>query len=161
MSIVYPRASECSVENEMITNQQLPHSKQEEEEHKQPPKGTVLELGEHTKQQEEAKEETTPIFFRIWFGLKDRELLKTAIGSIAAAFSGISKPIFGFFIITIGIAYYEDGAKRKVGWYSLAFTLIGLLSLFTHIVQHYFFGVIGEKAMINLRRALYTGNLCR
>ena len=96
-------------------------------------------------------------FFRIWFGLRKCELIKTAIGSFAAALSGISKPFFGYFIITVGVAYYKKDAKQRVGWYSLAFSLIGLLSLFTHTLQHYFFGVVGEKAMTNLRQSLYSG----
>lgn len=107
--------------------------------------------------QEEEKEKTKEIFFRIWFGLSKLEIMKTAFGSIAAAFSGISKPIFGFFIITIGVAYYHNNAKHKVGLYALIFSLVGLLSLFTHTLQHYFFGVVGEKAMKNLREALYSG----
>lgn len=97
------------------------------------------------------------IFFRIWFRLRKRELVKVSIGSIAAAFSGISKPFFGFFIITIGVAYFKEDAKQKVGLYSAIFTAVGMLSLFSHTVQHYFFGVVGEKAMANLRRALYSG----
>nr|KAJ0185282.1 hypothetical protein LSAT_V11C900476520 [Lactuca sativa] len=96
------------------------------------------------------------IFFRIWFGLNNQEFVKIAVGSFAAAFSGISKPVFGFFIITIGVAYYKHGAKEKVGWYSLLFSAIGLLSLFSHTLQHYYYGVIGEKAMTNLRKALYS-----
>lgn len=100
------------------------------------------------------------IFFRIWFGLKKRELVKIAIGSFAAAFSGISKPFFGFFIITIGVAYFDEDAKQKVGFYSAIFAAVGLLSLFSHTFQHYFIGVVGEKAMANLRRALYSGIKC-
>ncbi|KAI3762349.1 hypothetical protein L1987_52777 [Smallanthus sonchifolius] len=99
------------------------------------------------------------IFFRIWFGLNNQEFIKIGVGSFAAAFSGISKPVFGFFIITIGVAYFKSGAKEKVGWYSLLFSAIGLLSLFSHTVQHYFYGVIGEKAMTNLRQALYSAVL--
>ena len=100
------------------------------------------------------------IFFRIWFGLRKRELVKIAIGSFAAAFSGISKPFFGFFIITIGVAYFDEDAKQKVGFYSAIFAAVGLLSLFSHTFQHYFIGVVGEKAMANLRRALYSGIKC-
>ncbi|XP_050385288.1 ABC transporter B family member 19-like [Argentina anserina] len=99
------------------------------------------------------------IFFRIWFGLKKRELIKIALGSFAAAFSGISKPVFGYFIITIGVAYYHPDAKREVSKYSITFALIGFISLFSHTLQHYFFGMVGEKAMTNLRRALYSGVL--
>ncbi|KAJ0034800.1 hypothetical protein Pint_25350 [Pistacia integerrima] len=116
------------------------------------------ELSESTKQQEGTMNRRT-IFFRIWFGLKEGDILRTVIGSVAAGFSGISKPLFGFFIMTIGVAYYEKDAKQKVGRFSLFFSLVGLFSLFTHILQHYFFGVVGEKAMINLKRALYTGVL--
>ena len=85
--------------------------------------------------------------------------MKSAIGSFAAAFSGISKPVFGYYIITIGVAYYDKDAEHRVGRYSRIFFLIGLLSLFSHTLQHYFFGVIGEKAMTNLRRSLYSGIL--
>lgn len=105
---------------------------------------------------EEEKEGSKEIFFRIWFGLSNIEIMKTIFGSFAAALSGISKPIFGFFIITIGVAYYHTNAKHKVGLYSLIFSMVGLLSFFTHTFQHYFFGIVGEKAMKNLREALYS-----
>lgn len=109
------------------------------------------------KEQSNTSTRERSIFFRIWFGLKKRELVKISLGSFAAAFSGISKPFFGFYIITIGVAYFHPDAKRKVGFYSAIFSGIGLLSLFSHTFQHYFFGVIGEKAMANVRRALYSG----
>ncbi|XP_071713467.1 ABC transporter B family member 14-like [Rutidosis leptorrhynchoides] len=111
------------------------------------------------KKDQKDESEKKDIFFRIWFGLNNREFIKIGVGSCAAAFSGISKPIFGFFIITIGVAYYKDNAKEKVGWYSLLFSGIGLLSLFSQTLQHYLYGVIGEKAMTNLRQALYSAVL--
>ncbi|KAK9122448.1 hypothetical protein Syun_020065 [Stephania yunnanensis] len=98
-------------------------------------------------------------FFRVWFGLGRVEFFKILIGSFAAAFSGISKPVFGFFIITVGVAYTKPHSTREVGWYSIAFSIIGLLSLFSHTLQHFFYGVTGEKAMTNLRQALYSAVL--
>ncbi|WCJ27550.1 ABC transporter family protein [Euphorbia peplus] len=109
----------------------------------------------HDEQRDEERSKSA-IFFRIWFGLQQKELLRTALGSLAAAFSGISKPFFGFFIIKVGVTYYDTDAKRQVGWYSLLFALVGLLSFLTLTLQHYFFGVVGEKAMANLRQALYS-----
>ncbi|KAK9914635.1 hypothetical protein M0R45_038404 [Rubus argutus] len=109
--------------------------------------------------QEEEELRKKAIFLRIWFGLRKRELVKIAVGSFAAAFSGISKPVFGYYIITIGVAYYKHDAERKVGKFSITFALIGFISLFSHTLQHYFFGMVGEKAMTNLRRALYSGVL--
>lgn len=114
-------------------------------------------LREDHEQEEYEKRLEAVHFFRIWFGLRRKELVKTAIGSFAAGFSGISKPVFGFYIITIGVAYYHEHAKQKVGRYSIAFSLIGLLSLVSHILQHYYFGMVGEKAMTNLRKALFSG----
>lgn len=98
-------------------------------------------------------------FFRIWFGLNKLDLAKTVVGSFAAAVSGISKPLFGFFIMTIGAAYYKQDAMRKVGWYSAIFCLVGLLTLITHTLQHFFYGVVGETAMRNLRGTLFSGTL--
>lgn len=120
----------------------------------------VSESSVFSVQKEKTLEKTGGLLFlRIWFGLRKSELLKLAFGSIAAVFSGISKPLFGYFIITIGVAYYKPDSKNKVGFYSIIFSAVGVLSLFTHIVQHYFFGVIGEKAMMNLRKALYSSIL--
>ncbi|KAF8391867.1 hypothetical protein HHK36_022205 [Tetracentron sinense] len=117
------------------------------------------ELDPPNKEEQESKRRKTALFFRIWFGLNESELRKTVIGTFAAALSGISKPFFGFFIITIGVAYYKEDAKRKVGWYSVVFSLVGLLSLFTQTLQHYLYGVVGERAMTNLRRVLYSAIL--
>ncbi|XP_047326042.1 ABC transporter B family member 19-like [Impatiens glandulifera] len=114
---------------------------------------SFVEEKEHTRNGE------AKIFFRIWFGLKKTEFVKIAFGSFAAAFSGISKPVFGYYIITIGVAYYNHDAKNKVGVFAVMFSCIGLLSLFSHSLQHYIFGVIGEKAMTNLRRSLYSSVL--
>lgn len=108
-------------------------------------------------EEEQKSRKGTSKFFRIWYGLRKIELAKTAIGAFAAAFSGISKPVFGFYIITIGVAYFDHDAKRKVAVYPIIFSLIGLLSLFSHTLQHYFFGIIGERAMGNIRQALYSG----
>lgn len=109
------------------------------------------------KGQEDKETKETSIFFRIWFGLNMKEFGKIFMGSIAAAFAGISKPVFGYFIVTIGVTYYHPKAEQKVGWYALVFSAIGLLSLFAHTVQHYLFGVVGERATTNLRQALYSG----
>ncbi|KAL1113935.1 hypothetical protein V6Z11_D02G223200 [Gossypium hirsutum] len=114
---------------------------------------------ESLEQVELQRRENMSMFFRIWFGLRKRELANVATGSIAAAFAGVSKPFFGFFIITVGVAYYQKDAKQLVGKYSIIFALIGLLALFMHTLQHYFYGVVGEKAMANLRKALYSGIL--
>nr|GMC98675.1 ABC transporter B family member 19-like [Ipomoea batatas] len=141
------------------TEKRVGHTAEENEaiEQKGSPQSTCLEDSRRNEEEEERKD--LDIFFRIWYGLKRKDVIRTAIGSLAAAFSGISKPVFGFFIITIGVAYYDSDAKRKVGWYSLVFASIGLLSWFTNTLQHYLYGVVGEKAMTNLRNSLYSATL--
>ncbi|KAJ8559787.1 hypothetical protein K7X08_003845 [Anisodus acutangulus] len=130
------------------------------QDHKQldEPKESKRELKE-LPEKEQIQRNERHIFFRIWFALNKKEIIKTIIGSLAAAFAGISKPFFGFFIITIGVAYYHPDSKEKVAVYSAIFASIGVISLFAHTLQHYLFGVVGEKAMTYLRRALYTATL--
>ena len=96
-------------------------------------------------------------FFRLWYGLHKEDILKILFGSSAAAISGISKPLFGYFIMTIGVAYYDQDAKRKVSKYSLIFFTAGMVTLVSNILQHYIYGIVGEKAMKNLREALFSG----
>lgn len=112
-----------------------------------------LERSKQPKQ--EVRKETHP-FFRIWYGLRKDDIAKILLGSSAAAISGISKPLFGYFIMTIGVAYYDPDAKRKVSKYSLIFFGAGMVTLASSILQHYIYGVIGEKAMKNLREALFS-----
>ncbi|XP_024318252.1 ABC transporter B family member 14 [Brachypodium distachyon] len=115
-----------------------------------------LERSKQPKQ--EVRKETHP-FFRIWYGLRKDDIAKILLGSSAAAISGISKPLFGYFIMTIGVAYYDPDAKRKVSKYSLIFFGAGMVTLASSILQHYIYGVIGEKAMKNLREALFSSVL--
>lgn len=82
---------------------------------------------------------------------------KVLLGSTAAAISGISRPIFAFFIMTVGIAYLEPDAERIVSKYSKILFLIGLLTFFSNIFQHYIYGLVGERAMNSLREALFSG----
>ncbi|CAL4996761.1 unnamed protein product [Urochloa decumbens] len=98
-------------------------------------------------------------FFRLWYGLHKEDILSILFGSSAAAISGISKPLFGYFIMTIGVAYYDPDAKRKVSKYSLIFFGAGMVTLVSNILQHYIYGIVGEKAMKNLREALFSAVL--
>jgi ATP-binding cassette subfamily B (MDR/TAP) protein 1 len=121
---------------------------------KQGPQNKLEPLNSKQPKKEVRKE--TPPFFRIWYGLRKDDIAKILLGSSAAAISGISKPLFGYFIMTIGVAYYETNATKKVGQYSLIFFGAGMITLASSILQHYIYGVIGEKAMINLREALFS-----
>ncbi|KAK6253146.1 hypothetical protein QUC31_014866 [Theobroma cacao] len=149
------RASEAT-EEAITTDQQFSPL---DTEPKEETKDLDGHLSESSKQVESKRRKNSITFFRIWFGLKKGELAKVATGSIAAAFAGVSKPFFGFFIITVGVGYYKKDARQLVGRYSIIFSLIGLLALVMHTLQHYFYGVVGEKAMANLRQALYSGIL--
>ena len=110
----------------------------------------------YSKQPKKVVRKEIPPFFRVWYGLRKDDIAKILLGSSAAAISGISKPLFGYFIMTIGVAYYDPDAKRKVSKYSLIFFGAGMITLASSILQHYIYGVIGEKAMKNLREALFS-----
>lgn len=143
--------------NEETASDKVQVSSQYLKQHEKPTSPLNRNLRDPPEEQVDKEITKTAIFLRMWFGLNKKEIGNICIGSFAAAFAGISKPIFGYFIITIGVTYYQSNAKRTVGWYSIFFSSIGFLSLFAHTVQHYLFGVVGEKAMTNLRRALFSG----
>lgn len=115
-----------------------------------------LERLESEQPRNENVKETHP-FFRLWYGLRKEDIMKILFGSSAAAISGISKPLFGYFIMTIGVAYYDPDAKKKVTKYSLIFFTAGMVTMVSNILQHYIYGIIGERAMKNLREALFSG----
>ncbi|KAL6659318.1 hypothetical protein ACP70R_003358 [Stipagrostis hirtigluma subsp. patula] len=117
-----------------------------------------LERVNSKKPKQEVGKEIHP-FFRLWYGLRKDDIMKILLGSSAAAISGISKPLFGYFIMTIGVAYYDPDAKRKVSKYSLIFFTAGMITLVSNIVQHYIYGIVGEKAMKNLKEALFSAVL--
>ncbi|KAL6857030.1 hypothetical protein ACP4OV_018412 [Aristida adscensionis] len=124
---------------------------------KQEPKNKPERMSSKQPKQDVGKE--TYRFFRLWYGLRKDDIMKILFGSSAAAFSGISKPLFGYFIMTIGVAYYEPDAKRKVSKYSLIFFTTGMITLVSNILQHYIYGIVGEKAMKNLKEALFSAVL--
>uniref|UniRef100_A0ACD5Z6A4 Uncharacterized protein n=1 Tax=Avena sativa TaxID=4498 RepID=A0ACD5Z6A4_AVESA len=98
----------------------------------------------------------TTVFYKIFLRTFKLVPVQVLLGSTAAAISGISRPIFAFFIITVGMAYLETDAKRIVGKYSIILFLVGLVTCFSNIFQHYIYGLIGERAMNNLREALFS-----
>jgi ATP-binding cassette subfamily B (MDR/TAP) protein 1 len=44
-----------------------------------------------------------------------------------------------------------------VSKYSIILFLIGMSTFFSNIFQHYIYGLVGERAMNNLREALFSG----
>ncbi|KAK6947174.1 ABC transporter type 1, transmembrane domain [Dillenia turbinata] len=67
-----------------------------------------------------------------------------------------------FFRLWFGLrkgSILQEGCKKQSWNVFNLLSLKGLLSLFAHTLQQYFYRVVGEKAMTNLRRALYSGVL--
>uniref|UniRef100_A0A8R7URC8 ABC transmembrane type-1 domain-containing protein n=1 Tax=Triticum urartu TaxID=4572 RepID=A0A8R7URC8_TRIUA len=109
-----------------------------------------------SKQPKQGARKRTSAFYRIYFRTFKLVPGKVLLGSTAAAVSGISRPIFAFFIITVAMAYLETDAQRIVGKYSVILFLVGFLTFFSNIFQHYIYGLVGERAMNNLREALFS-----
>jgi ATP-binding cassette subfamily B (MDR/TAP) protein 1 len=110
-----------------------------------------------SKKPKQGTRKRTSVFYRIFVRTFKLVPGKVLLGSTAAAISGISRPIFAFFIITVGMAYLETDAKRIVSKYSIILFLVGLVTFFSNIFQHYIYGLVGERVMNNLREALFSG----
>ncbi|KAM3190904.1 hypothetical protein ACQJBY_068710 [Aegilops geniculata] len=109
-----------------------------------------------SKQSKQSIRKRTSAFNRIFLGTFKLVPGKVLVGSTAAAISGISRPLFAFYIMTVGIAYFDADANKKVSKYSIILFLIGMLTFFSNIFQHYIYGLVGERAMNNLREALFS-----
>uniref|UniRef100_A0ACD5V899 Uncharacterized protein n=1 Tax=Avena sativa TaxID=4498 RepID=A0ACD5V899_AVESA len=109
-----------------------------------------------SKKAKQGTRKITSVLYRIFLRTFNLMPGKVLVGSTAAAISGISRPIFAFFIITFGMAYLETDAKRIVGKYSIILFLVGLVTCFSYIFQYYIYGLVGERAMSNLREALFS-----
>ncbi|KAL6857031.1 hypothetical protein ACP4OV_018413 [Aristida adscensionis] len=119
----------------------------------------VRKLEQTSQQPKQEIRKGTSAFYRIFLGTFKQQPGKILVGSTAAAVSGISRPIFAFYIMTVGMAYLEPDAMRRVSKFSGILFLVGLLTFFSNIFQHYIYGLVGERAMNNLREALFSAVL--
>ncbi|KAI5062204.1 hypothetical protein GOP47_0022743 [Adiantum capillus-veneris] len=80
------------------------------------------------------------------------------LGSIGSIMAGVINPIFALIISELLVVYYEpDGEKQKkeVQKYALVFVGVGAVTIGIYLLQHYFFGVVGENLTARVRELIF------
>ncbi|KAL1827593.1 hypothetical protein ACET3Z_006005 [Daucus carota] len=102
-----------------------------------------------------------PSFWRL-VKLSLAEWLYAVLGSIGAAIFGACNPLLAFVISLIVTAYYRDDGhhlRYEVNKWCLIITGIGVVTVVANFLQHFYFGIMGEKITERVRRMMFSGML--
>lgn len=111
----------------------------------------------------EAKDSThqkLPSFWRL-AQLSFAEWLYALLGSIGAAIFGSFNPLLGYTIALIVSAYYRLDVKdirNEVNKWCLIIACMGFITVLANFLQHFYFGIMGEKMTERVRRMMFSGN---
>ncbi|KAH7537254.1 hypothetical protein FEM48_Zijuj03G0073400 [Ziziphus jujuba var. spinosa] len=90
------------------------------------------------------------------------EWLYAVLGSIGAAIFGSFNPLLAYVISLIVIAYYRkehNHLQREVDKWSLIIACMGIVTVVANFLQHFYFGIMGEKMTERVRRMMFSAML--
>lgn len=101
-----------------------------------------------------------PSFWRL-AQLSFAEWLYAVLGSIGAAVFGSFNPLLAYVIALIVTAYYAPGEhhhlRREVDKWCLIIACMGIVTVVANFLQHFYFGIMGEKMTERVRRMMFSG----
>lgn len=86
----------------------------------------------------------------------------TILGSLGAMITGSLSPLFTLFLFDIIELYYKpstDKTSDKINFWCLVIAGLGVASICTNIVQHFYFNKAGENTSNLLRIKYFEGNI--
>ncbi|KAH0759769.1 hypothetical protein KY290_023262 [Solanum tuberosum] len=103
-----------------------------------------------------------PSFWRL-VELSLAEWLYALLGSTGAAIFGSFNPLLAYVIALIVTAYYTTDDKhhlrRDVDRWCLIIACMGVVTVFANFLQHFYFGIMGEKMTERVRRMMFSAML--
>ncbi|CAA6654896.1 unnamed protein product [Spirodela intermedia] len=102
-----------------------------------------------------------PPFWRL-VELSFAEWLYALLGSMGAAIFGSFNPLLAYTISLVVIAYYTPGNHERdheVDKWCLVIACMGLVTVFANVLQHFYFGIMGEKMTERVRRMMFSAIL--
>lgn len=103
-----------------------------------------------------------PSFWRL-AQLSFAEWLYALLGSIGAAIFGSFNPLLAYTIALIVAAYYRIGVHdvhHEVNKWCLIIACMGVITVVANFLQHFYFGIMGEKMTERVRRMMFSGDCC-
>ncbi|MCO5592638.1 hypothetical protein L7F22_046641 [Adiantum nelumboides] len=80
------------------------------------------------------------------------------LGSLGSILAGVVNPVFALLISGLLQVYYDtdiDQMKKDIEKYVLIFVGIGVVTVGIYLLQHYFFGVVGENLTARVRELMF------
>ncbi|KAK3232247.1 hypothetical protein Dsin_004128 [Dipteronia sinensis] len=102
-----------------------------------------------------------PSFWRL-AQLSFAEWLYAVLGSIGAAIFGSFNPLLAYVIALIVTAYYTDDPRhlrQEVDKWCLIIACMGIVTVVANFLQHFYFGIMGEKMTERVRRMMFSAML--
>ncbi|EPS68330.1 hypothetical protein M569_06437 [Genlisea aurea] len=101
------------------------------------------------------KSPKVPPFWRL-VELSLAEWLYAVLGSIGAAIFGAFNPILAYVIALIVTAYYDG---HEIDKWCLIIGGMGVVTVAANFLQHFYFGIMGEKMTERVRRMMFSAML--
>ncbi|KAI0509871.1 hypothetical protein KFK09_010468 [Dendrobium nobile] len=102
-----------------------------------------------------------PSFWRL-AQLSFAEWLYALLGSIGAAIFGSFNPLLAYTIALTVAAYYRIGVEdvqNEVNKWCLIIACMGFITVLANFLQHFYFGIMGEKMTERVRRMMFSAML--
>ncbi|XP_072996525.1 ABC transporter B family member 20-like [Typha latifolia] len=117
----------------------------------------------HAKQKEakDLQHQKPPSFWRL-AELSIAEWLYALLGSIGAAIFGSFNPLLAYTIALIVAAYYRIDVRdihHEVNKWCLIIGCMGIITVVANFLQHFYFGIMGEKMTERVRRMMFSAIL--
>ncbi|KAK8514892.1 hypothetical protein V6N13_121840 [Hibiscus sabdariffa] len=110
----------------------------------------------------EAHHKEAPSFWRL-AQLSFAEWLYAVLGSIGAAIFGSFNPLLAYVIALIVTAYYRrrehHHIRDEVDRWCLIIACMGIVTVIANFLQHFYFGIMGEKMTERVRRMMFSAML--
>ena len=112
------------------------------------------------KEKYNSKHQSSPSLWRL-MKLNSPEWLYGVLGSLGASIFGSFRPVLAYVVGLIVTAYYKiDGSHNiqlNVNKWCLIIACMAIVILVATVLQHFYFGIMGEKMTERVRRIMFSG----
>lgn len=104
---------------------------------------------------------SSPSMWRL-FKMNSPEWPYAILGSIGAIMAGGETPLFALAISQMLVTFYNpdhDYVRHEVRKICLIFAAATIVTVLIYVLQHYFFGLMGEVLTMRVRKKLFSGKI--
>ncbi|XP_021729691.1 ABC transporter B family member 6-like [Chenopodium quinoa] len=126
------------------------------------PNSEIDDMPITVKEKKDSQNRKPPSFWRL-VELSLAEWLYAVLGSIGAAIFGSFNPLLAYVIALIVTTYYRFSEghhlRHEVDKWCLIIACMGIVTVVANFLQHFYFGIMGEKMTERVRRMMFSAML--